>query len=323
METVYFGGGTPSVLTKEELGEIFAAIHNNYTVLPNAEISFECNPDDITEEYCADLLSFGINRLSIGIQSFSDDDLQMLNRRHNSESARNAVKYAQRAGFKNISIDLIYGLPKMTLEHWKKNLAIANELNVQHLSAYTLMVEEQTVLHKLLRDGKMALPQEESVLEQFTYLTNWAETVGFEQYEISNFAKDGMYSRHNSAYWSGKPYIGVGPAAHSFDGSHRSWNTYLIQKYIDSIAAGIIPCETETLTEKDIYNELILTGLRTKNGIDSSIIASRFPQFFAEFQKQKETFLAQQLIQAHGQNISLTRQGIMLSDEVMREFFVI
>lgn len=323
LETIYFGGGTPSVLTKEELAKIFGAIHANYTVTRDAEISFECNPDDITQEYCADLLSFGINRLSIGIQSFFDDDLQTLNRRHNAESAQNAVKIAQRVGFKNISIDLIYGLPKMTLERWKTNLAIANDLNVQHLSAYTLMIEERTVLHKLLKEKKITLPQEESVLEQFIYLTNWAETAGFEQYEISNFSKNGMYSRHNSAYWSGKEYIGVGPAAHSFDGTHRSWNTYLIQNYINSIVAGIIPCETETLSGKDRYNELILTGLRTKIGINSTVIQSQFPQFFAEFQKQKEAFLAQKLIQEQGENISLTRQGIMLSDEVMRDFFVV
>ena len=322
IETLYFGGGTPSLLTQEELTKILSAIRERTSLSPNAEFSFECNPDDITEAYCNTLLELGVNRLSIGIQSFFDDDLQLLNRRHSGETARNAVKIAQNAGFQNITVDLIYGLPNMTMERWKHNLAEVEKLNVQHLSAYSLMVEEHTALHKFVRTGKFLLPSEESVLEEFNYLIDWSQQSGFEQYEISNFAKNGMLSRHNSSYWKGEPYLGIGPSAHSFDGEKRFWNIAHNAKYIASIKQGILPCETETLSLRDKYNELILTGLRTKKGICCETVKTLFLDFFSTFEQHKNIYLARELLQEQNGNISLTRKGIMLSDAIMSDFFV-
>ena len=322
VETLYFGGGTPSLLKVEELKTIFSVIRKNFVVWPQAEVSFECNPDDITEEYCNALRDLGINRLSIGIQSFFDDDLRALNRRHSAESARNAVKIAQKVGFQNITVDLIYGLPNMTVERWKQNLAEVEKLNVQHLSAYSLMVEPHTALNTFVRRGTVHLPTEESVLEQFNYLIDWSEQTGFEQYEISNFARNGMYSRHNSSYWTGEPYLGVGPSAHSFDGEKRYWNIAHNAKYIASIKQGILPCETETLSLRDKYNELILTGLRTKKGICCETVKTLFSDFFFSFEQHKKIYLARELLQEQNGNISLTRKGIMLSDAIMSDFFV-
>ena len=322
VETIYFGGGTPSLLTDEEIGQIVSTIHETFQIQPDAEFSFECNPDDLTASYCESLLKNGVNRLSIGIQSFFDDDLQLLNRRHSSESARKAVRIAQNAGFQNITIDLIYGLPNMTMERWKKNLDEVAKLNVQHLSAYSLMVEEHTALHKFVRTGKFILPSEESVLEQFNYLIDWAKANDFEQYEISNFAKNGMYSKHNTSYWTGKPYLGVGPSAHSFDGEKRFWNIAHNAKYIAALRNGVIPCETEILTTRDKYNELIMTDLRTKQGVNESVIAQNFPpKYVQDFLACKAKFLKQNLLQENGTFVSLTRKGIMVSDMIMSDFF--
>lgn len=322
IETIYFGGGTPSLLTLDELERIFSSIRQNFQIVPNAEISFECNPDDLTASYCESLLKQGVNRLSIGIQSFYDDDLQLLNRRHSATTAQSAVKTAQAAGFQNITVDLIYGLPNMTLERWKKNLDEVGKLNVQHLSAYSLMVEEHTALHKFVRTGKFILPPEEFVLQQFNYLIDWAKANDFEQYEISNFAKNGMYSKHNTSYWTGKPYLGVGPSAHSFDGEKRFWNIAHNAKYIAALRDGVIPCETEILTTRDKYNELIMTGLRTKQGVNESVIAQKFPPKYAQdFLTCKSKFLKQSLLQENGSFVSLTRKGIMVSDMIMSEFF--
>lgn len=322
IETIYFGGGTPSLLTDEEIGQIVSTIHETFQIQPDAEFSFECNPDDLTASYCESLLKQGVNRLSIGIQSFYDDDLQLLNRRHSVTTAQSAVKIAQAAGFQNITVDLIYGLPNMTLERWKKNLDEVGKLNVQHLSAYSLMVEEHTALHKFVRTGKFILPPEEYVLEQFNYLIDWAKANDFEQYEISNFAKNGMYSKHNTSYWTGKPYLGVGPSAHSFDGEKRFWNIAHNAKYIESLSNGVIPSETEILTTKDKYNELIMTGLRTKQGVNESVIAQNFPQeYIQNFIFCKNKFLKQNLLQENDTFVSLTRKGIMVSDMIMSEFF--
>ena len=322
IETIFFGGGTPSLLSDEEIRQIVSTIYETFQIQPDAEFSFECNPDDLTASYCESLLKQGVNRLSIGIQSFYDDDLQLLNRRHSAKTAQSAARTAQAAGFQNITVDLIYGLPNMTLERWKKNLDEVGKLNVQHLSAYSLMVEEHTALHKFVRTGKFILPPEESVLEQFNYLIDWAKANDFEQYEISNFAKNGMYSKHNTSYWTGKPYLGVGPSAHSFDGEKRFWNIAHNAKYIAALRDGVIPCETEILTTRDKYNELIMTGLRTKQGVNESVIAQKFPPKYAQdFLTCKSKFLNQNLLQENGPFVSLTRKGIVVSDMIMSEFF--
>lgn len=323
IDTLYFGGGTPSLLQEEELVKIFSTIRDCYHVSSTAEVSFECNPDDVTKEYCRMLRSLGVNRLSIGIQSFFDEDLQMLNRRHLGETARQSVAIAQGAGFQNITVDLIYGLPQMTLERWQQNLAEVERLNVQHLSAYSLMVEPHTALNTFVRRGTYHLPAEESVLEQFNYLMDWSAQTGFEQYEISNFAKSGMYSRHNSSYWSGEAYLGVGPSAHSYDGEKRYWNIAHNVKYIAALKQGIIPCEAEILSLRDKYNEMILTGLRTKGGVCYARVKSEFPPKYLEsFNQHKNTYVTQGLLQERNGSISLTRKGIMLSDMIMSDFFV-
>lgn len=323
IETLYFGGGTPSLLTKQELEQIFSTIRANFSILPNAEISFECNPDDITEEYCKTLRSFGINRLSIGIQSLYDEDLKLLNRRHSADSAKKAVKIAQSTGFQNITVDLIYGLPNMTLDKWKHNLDEISSMNIQHLSAYSLMVEEHTALNTFIRKGKFILPPEDSVLQQFEYLLDWSEMTGFKQYEISNFAKNEMISRHNSAYWEGDPYLGIGPSAHSYDGTSRYWNISHNNKYISAINSNTIPYEKEILTSKDKYNELILTKLRMNKGLETKQISNNYPQYYDSFTAQKEQFLARNLVQENNGIVSLTRKGIMLSDTVMSDFFIL
>lgn len=321
ISTIYFGGGTPSVLSKQELMQIFDTIHANYTIQPNAEVSFECNPDDITPEYVDCLLSIGVNRLSIGIQSFFDDDLQLLNRRHSAHAARDAVKIAQTCGFKNITVDLIYGLPNMTLERWKKNLDEVENLNVQHLSAYSLMVEKYTALYKFVNSGKFILPSDEDVVQQFEYLVDWAQKNGLEQYEISNFAKPNYESKHNSSYWTGKSYLGIGPSAHSFDGEKRFWNISHNAKYVEAINDGKLPQEIEILSRKDRFNECIMTGLRMKNGVSIKQVQTDFSEFYSALERKVDTFLQQNLLQLQNDKISLTRQGIMLSDMIMSELF--
>lgn len=321
ISTLYFGGGTPSILSQQELLQIFRAIRDNYLICSDVEITFECNPDDLTIEYLSFLHSLGINRLSIGIQSFYDDDLVMLNRRHSANTARKAVKMAQSCGFKNVTVDLIYGLPGMTLERWKYNLSEVEKLGVQHLSAYSLMVEEYTALHKFVKTGKFILPNDDVVVAQFEYLVNWASKNGFEQYEISNFAKSNYVSKHNSSYWTGKSYLGVGPSAHSFDGKKRFWNISHNAKYIESINSGILPQEVEILSQEDMFNEFIMTALRMNVGISIRQLQNDFPEYYSAFAQQTEKFIHEGLLQENKGRISFTRQGIMLSDMIMSELF--
>ncbi len=321
ISTLYFGGGTPSVLSQQELLQIFRAIRENYSIRSDAEITFECNPDDITHEYLIFLHSLGVNRLSIGIQSFFDDDLQTLNRRHSANTARSAVKMAQNCDFKNITVDLIYGLPNMTLNRWKYNLSEVEKLNIQHLSAYSLMVEEYTALHKFVKTGKFILPNDDEVVLQFEYLMDWATENGFDQYEISNFAKANYESRHNSSYWTGKSYLGIGPSAHSFDGKKRYWNISHNTKYVEAINSGNLPQEVEVLTKKDMFNELIMTRLRMNEGISIHQLQNDFPEYYSAFAQQIERFINENLLQENNGRISFTRKGIMLSDMIMSELF--
>lgn len=321
ISTLYFGGGTPSVLSPQELEHLFNSIHSNYTIQSDAEITFECNPDDITPQYVELLRSLGVNRLSIGTQSFFDDDLQLLNRRHSANAAREAVKIAQMCGFKNITVDLIYGLPNMTLNRWKQNLLEVEKLNVQHLSAYSLMVEKYTALYKFVNTGRFILPSDEDVVQQFEYLVDWAQKNGFEQYEISNFAKPNYESKHNSSYWTGKSYLGIGPSAHSFDGEKRFWNISHNAKYVEAINSGMLPQEIEILSRVDMFNELIMTGLRMKKGILIQQIQNDFGEYYPAFERKIDSFIQQNLVQIIEGRILLTQQGIMLSDMIMSELF--
>ena len=267
LSTIYFGGGTPSLLSTEELTSLLESIYKNNTVLGDAEITLEANPDNITEEQLVAWKKVGINRLSIGVQSFFEQDLKWMNRAHNSKQAIECIELATKH-FDNITIDLIYGTPGLTDVNWKHNVDRAISLGITHLSCYALTVESHTPLDKLIREEKREDVDSNQQASQFLLLMQWMKEAGFRHYEISNFAKPGKESKHNSSYWQGEKYLGIGPAAHSFNGISRQWNIANNQKYISSINEGKIPSETEVLSPIQVLNEYIMTALRTDEGID-------------------------------------------------------
>jgi len=323
IQTIYFGGGTPSLLLTEEIALIINTIRSLWKVDEQAEISFECNPDDMLPEYMQGLRILGINRLSVGIQSFIDEELAIINRRHNSEQARRCIEIAQQAGFRNISIDLIYGLPKQTLQTWKKSLEIAQELDLQHISAYCLTVEKNTALNNFVKKKTIIVALEELVLQQFEYLQQWAQEHGFEHYELSNFARNGAYSRHNTSYWQQKPYLGVGPSAHSYNGRERLWNIAHNQKYIDAISSNKLACESEILSLHDRYNEYILTGLRTKWGVNMVYIQQNFPNLFTTFVAKVQSYIEKELLVIENGHVKLTKKALLIADSVIADLFVV
>ena len=324
INTIYFGGGTPSVLSIHEIETILHTIATLWTISEDAEITFECNPDDITKEYCQELLHIGINRTSVGIQSFFDNELLALNRRHTAKQAISSIQLIKDAGFKNCTIDVIYGLPSQTLETWGKTLEIAADLSIQHISAYALSVEEKTALYSFVSKGKIILPQEQTVIEQFTYLIEWAHENNFEHYEISSFAKPGFYSQHNSLYWEQKPYLGVGASAHSYDGSIRYWNIAHNKKYISNIFQGNIPHNQEKLTLSDAFNEYIMTGLRTKKGVSFTYIKNTFPNnYFVTFTSQIKTYKKQGLLTETNGIVQLTQKGVCISNSIISDLFIV
>lgn len=275
-ETIYFGGGTPSLLDESEIGGILDAIQRNYNVDDNAEITLEANPDDINEEKLFAWKKSGINRLSIGIQSFVDRDLIWMNRAHNASQALQSITLAKDAGFDNFSIDLIFGTPGLPDDEWQKNIAVAVDLQIPHISSYALTVEPKTALQKMIELKKKENTDNEAQARQFVILMNTLRNAGYEHYEISNFAKPGYRSRHNSSYWKGEKYIGIGPSAHSFNGNERSWNKVNNMMYITSLQKNIIPFEKEILTEAQKLNEYIMTSLRTMEGMDLDVIEKKF-----------------------------------------------
>ena len=318
VETVYFGGGTPSVLSQPELKGILDLLYFHFSISNTAEITVEANPDDLSLTYLHELRESGVNRLSIGIQSFSEEALKRMNRRHTVEQALQSVRDAWQSGFRDISIDLIYGLPGLTLEQWQQNLNMALELPANHLSAYHLTYHEGTRFHQWLKNGQLAeLPEEES-LEQFDRLVRMTGEAGFEQYEISNFALNGAYSRHNTSYWNGSKYLGLGPSAHSYDGISRQWNVSDIYRYSRAIQNGSLNFEREVLTEKDRLNDYLITRLRTKWGISLRDISRDFGETAArQTEISAHSYLQSGLLQQHGDVITLSRNGIMVSDEIM------
>lgn len=315
LTTIYFGGGTPSCLTKEEFEQIFSAINLHFNDSLK-EITIECNPDDITSDYVKTLKHYA-NRVSLGIQSFNDNQLKMINRRHSANEAINAVKLLQREGVSNISVDLIFGFPNETLEDWKNDINQALSLNVQHISAYSLMYEEGTKLYYLLEKGKIKPISEELSLRMFDALVDELVANGYEHYEISNFAKQGFRSVHNSNYWRAIPYLGIGASAHSYDKTSRQWNIANIQQYIEAINRGEIPCEKEILDKDTQYNDLITTALRTKEGI---CINDLSPLYADYLMKNSDTFLKNGTMEKTADNyIRLTRKGLYISDNIMAE----
>ena len=323
VQTIYFGGGTPSLIDTHLIKSLLDVVHREYNVNPGTEITLEANPDDLTEEKSEDLIQAGINRLSIGIQSFSDDDLKFMNRAHDSGQALSAVKNARQAGFKNISIDLIYGIQQSSAEQWEKNLDVTLNLGVEHLSCYALTIEPRTALADMIRKKKAAPTDDEKTSLDFELLMKRAGEAGFEHYEISNFARDQKYSRHNTSYWQRKKYLGVGPSAHSYNGDSRQWNVSNNQQYIRSLKENIIPFEIEELSESNKFNEYILTSLRTMWGIDISLMEKEFGHLRKkELLRQIQNFIKEGMIMSAGNNFVLTKEGKFFADRIAGEMFV-
>lgn len=324
VRTIYFGGGTPSVLSPDELLFVLQFLHANFQVLPDAEITFEANPDDLTPAYLQVLKNAGINRLSIGIQAFQDNHLKKMNRRHNAQQAFDAVEYAASAGFSNLSVDLIYGLPDLTEEQWKESLTRVFQLPVVHLSAYHLTYHEGTPFFTWLKKGTLKELSEKESVKQFNLLLDEAGKAGFEQYEISNFARNEIYSKHNTAYWTGEKYLGLGPSAHSYNGDSRQWNISHIESYIRGIENHTSFFEEEQLAENDKYNEYVLTRIRTKWGISEYEIQDRFGEEKAKFvRKEAEKYIHSGKMSEQNGIFTFTRKGLFVSDDIMTSFMII
>jgi len=324
VSTIYFGGGTPGMLNEKELNLILESVYKNYPVEKNAEVTLETNPDDVTIEKLKMWKKSGINRLSIGIQSFYDQHLKWMNRAHNAEQAERSVKDAQQAGFTNITIDLIYGIPGMKPDEWKANLQKAFDLKVNHISAYCLTVEKGTALDHLVKKGKSEPVNDENAAAQFLLLQEEMQKNGFIAYEISNYGKENYFSQHNTSYWKGESYLGAGPSAHSYNKTTRQWNISNNKKYIDAVTGKKTWSETETLTAFNHYNEYIMTSLRTISGINEQHLAQFISGYETEF---KNKILAMQnkgwiTVNEAGNHI-LTLQGKLFADKIASEFFLL
>ncbi|WP_310991167.1 radical SAM family heme chaperone HemW [Aequorivita marina] len=323
VNTIYFGGGTPSLLSSEELKQIFDTIYKNYRVAKSAEITLEANPDDLTNAQLTQLSNSPINRLSIGIQSFFEEDLKLMNRAHNATEARECIVAAKKY-FENISIDLIYGIPGMTNQRWEKNMEIALLLDVPHLSCYALTVEPKTALKKFIDKGIVPPVDEEVAKQHYEILVHKAEKAGLDNYEFSNFGKPGFYSRNNTAYWEGKSYLGIGPSAHGYDGNSRSWNVANNTIYIKNIEAGKLPAEKELLSLTDKYNEYIMTGLRTKKGVSLEKVETEFGKNFSAYLiNQAKSHLQNDMLLLEGQTLKVSKKGKFLSDGIASDLFMV
>ena len=327
INTVYFGGGTPSLLTKNELKKLLDATHQFFDIAIDAEITLEANPDDINAVKLAEWRSVGINRFSIGIQSLSQQDLEWMNRAHNAEQALHCIGLVKNAGFQNYSVDLIYGTPTLSDDDWKKNVQTIIDLGVPHISCYALTVESNTALQKMIKLKKKEEVDPEKQASQFLLLTGWLQDAGYEHYEISNFAKPGYRSKHNSSYWLRKTYIGIGPSAHSFDGSSRRWNVSNNVLYIQSLQKNIIPYEEEKLSEVQKLNEYIMTSLRTTEGIDLDFVEETFgkeKRQRLESESSKHTQNHKLLPIAIGttnHKLVLTKEGKLFADGIAADLF--
>lgn len=326
LKTVYFGGGTPSVLTKEQLLQIFDSIDrifkkkNAYIYNNVYEITIECNPDDITDDFCDTLRQLPVNRISMGAQTFDDGRLRFLRRRHSSSQIGEAVRRLREAGFRNISIDLMFGFPDETLADWISDIDHAIALDVEHVSAYSLMYEEGTALFEQWKNGKIEKIDDEISRQMYETLIDRLEAAGFEHYEISNFAKPDFRSRHNSSYWNQTPYIGIGAAAHSYDGKTRSWNVSDLSEYIAAIERGELPSEHEIIDETTRYNDLVTSAMRTREGIFLSSLEPKFRDYLLENAKKS---LENGLLAIDHDQIHLTRSGLFVSDSVMSDLIYV
>lgn len=322
IDTIYFGGGTPSLLSMPEIGAILSRLNASFTINPAVEITLEANPDDLHPQKLLELTSAGINRLSIGIQSFFEEDLRWMNRAHNATQSLACIEAAKQAGFYNLTIDLIYGTPGLTDEKWHENVHRAIALDIPHLSCYALTVEPKTALDHLISTKQYADVDTDQQARQFLLLMDWAEAAGYEHYEISNFAKPGWRSKHNTAYWLGKKYLGLGPSAHSFNGASRQWNVANNALYIQSIAKGELFTENEVLTRVQQLNEYIMTSLRTMEGLSIGYVANNFDKDAGErILLSAKKFIVAGSVVWDGERLRLTREGKLMADGIAAEMF--
>lgn len=321
IQSLYFGGGTPSILNLRQLEGIFNALNSNYSFLPNAEISIECNPDDIDQELLQTLKSFGVNRISLGVQSFDPEDLEWMNRSHSSLQSATAIEAIKNSGFDNFSIDLMYGLPNSSQTKWEYNLNHIIKYDCPHFSAYALSIEERTALMHQYRHKLISPADDLSSLDQMNTLLDFCEAHGYEDYEISNFAKPGFHSRHNSSYWSGINYLGFGPSAHSYSDQIRRWNVANNNLYIKCIKENLPYFDSEELSTKDRYNEYIMLNLRKKEGISLTGLEQLFPQFAEDFYQQIVGLLEKDEVIMANRQIRLTRSGKAQADRISSELF--
>ncbi|WP_299384609.1 radical SAM family heme chaperone HemW [uncultured Lacinutrix sp.] len=323
VETIYFGGGTPSLLTSEEIKRIIDSVYNNYSVSEDPEITLEANPDDLSNKRIIELFKSPVNRLSIGIQSFHEKDLKLMNRAHNMQEAIQCLEEATKY-FNNISLDLIYGIPNTTNKEWEENIDIALGFGVNHISSYALTVEPKTALASFIEKGIIDNVDDALAQEQFHILVDKLESQNFVHYELSNFGKPGFFSRNNSAYWQGKKYIGIGPSAHSFNGKERGWNVRNNTKYIKAIQNSEVPIETETLTKTDQYNEYVMTGLRTVWGVSIKKVKTDFGITFETYMMQQaQKHITEDLLYIEGNKLKVTKKGKFLSDGIASDLFKI
>lgn len=324
INTIYFGGGTPSQLSESELSDILVAIKENFMVSNDAEVTLEANPDDLNSDYLDMLIRLGFNRLSMGVQSFDDNMLKFLNRRHSAQRAVDAVQMSQKAGFSNISIDLMYGLPNQNMDLWKESIDRAIDLDIQHVSAYHLIYEKGTKLYRLHEKGAVRSVDEDISLDMFAMLIEKLGDAGFMHYEISNFAKDNLISRHNSSYWLGESYLGLGPSAHSYNTENRCWNISSIPKYIDAIENGQPLLEIESLDLKTRYNDLVLTGLRTMWGINKDTLSVEFgADMLRYFERNINKYIQSEDVIFDSVKYKIAPKGIFISDSIMSDLMYI
>ena len=323
VETIYFGGGTPSLLTGDEIQSLIDLVYENLEVNSDPEITLEANPDDLTVQKISELSETGINRLSIGVQSFFNRDLELMNRAHDSEEALQCISMSKEH-FDNISVDLIYGIPGLSMADWKHNLKTVLSFNVPHISAYALTVEPKTALESFIKKGKIEAPDENLVSQHYYELLDTTEAAGYINYEFSNFGKPGFESRNNTAYWEGKPYLGIGPSAHSFDRDTRSWNIRNNSKYIRAIEDDDLPLEREVLSVRDKYNEYVMTGLRTQKGISVEKVRSDFGSHFANhLSESAEALIKEGFLILENEVITTSRKGKFLSDGIASDLFLV
>lgn len=323
VETIYFGGGTPSLLTRDELQLLMDEVYKNYNITESPEVTLEANPDDLSTQKIKELTASPVNRLSIGIQSFFEDDLKLMNRAHNADEAKKSINEATRY-FNNISVDLIYGIPGMSNEKWAQNIKTALSFGISHISSYALTVEPKTALEQFIKKGIIENVNDELAEQHFLILIQLLEENNFIHYELSNFGKEGFFSKNNTAYWLGKKYMGVGPSAHSYDGVSRSWNISNNTRYLQSLGKDILPSENETLKNTDKYNEYIMTGLRTIWGISLNNVKAEFGIAFKEHLiEQAQKYVQNNLLFYEEDILKTTKKGKFLTDGIASDLFIL